>query len=113
MVTLLLTWSLAEEDEVDDDETLARRLQEQEDALVTRGRATRGALRGAQKPSQAAHKGRDEGKVRASASRGVRSSSRLNPQAAHAQQRPATRGSTGVLLSQLCGFVQACIWHCT
>lgn len=106
----LLTWTVADEDEVDDDETLARRLQEQEDALATRGRATRGALRETQKPSQAAQKGpsRNGGQVRASASGSVRSSSRLNPQAAHAQQRPATRGSAGVLLSQLYVSVQAC-----
>lgn len=84
-------------DGVEEDEALARRLQEQEDALATRGRATRGALRVPQKPSQAAQKGpsRDARQARGSASAGVRSSSRLKPEAAQGKQRPVTRGSTG------------------
>ena len=82
---------------VEEDEALARRLQEQEDALATRGRATRGALRVPQKPSQAAQKGpsRDARHPRGPASAGVRSSSRLKPQPTQGKQRPVTRGSTG------------------
>ena len=87
---------------VEEDEALARRLQEQEDALATRGRATRGALRVPQKPSQAAQKGpsRDARHPRGSA--GVRSSSRLKPEAVQGKQRPITRGSTGTLHNMCC-----------
>lgn len=84
--------------EVEDDEALARRLQEQEDALATRGRATRGALRvDHKKPSQAARKGasRDARHAQGLASAGVRSSSRLKPQATQGKQRPVARGSAG------------------
>lgn len=84
-------------DDVEDDEALARRLQEQEDALATRGRATRGALRVKHKPSQLAHKGssREARHARGSASAAVRSSSRLKPQSGQGKQRPMTRGSAG------------------
>ncbi len=84
-----------EEEGLDDDEALARRLQEQEDALATRGRATRGALRVTLKPKLAAQKG----PIRGSGSRAVRSSSRLKPQAAEPKEGPTTRvrGSAGVL----------------
>ena len=83
-----------EEEGLDDDEALARRLQEQEDALATRGRATRGALRVTLKPKLAAQKG----PIRGSESRAVRSSSRLKPQAAESKEGPTTRGmgSAGV-----------------
>jgi len=83
-----------EEEGLDDDEALARRLQEQEDALATRGRATRGALRVTLKPKPAAQKG----PIRGSGSRAVRSSSRLKPQAAQSKEGPTTRGrgSAGV-----------------
>lgn len=85
-------------DDVEDDEALARRLQEQEDALATRGRATRGALRVKHKLSQPAHKGssREARHARGSASAAVRSSSRLKPQSGEGKQRPMTRGSAGV-----------------
>ncbi|KAL3143607.1 hypothetical protein ABBQ38_002404 [Trebouxia sp. C0009 RCD-2024] len=85
-------------DDVEDDEALARRLQEQEDALATRGRATRGALRVKHKPSQLAHKGssREARHARGSASAAVRSSSRLKPQSGQGKQRPMTRGSAEV-----------------
>ncbi|KAL0039732.1 hypothetical protein WJX77_006357 [Trebouxia sp. C0004] len=83
-----------EEVGLDDDEALARRLQEQEDALATRGRATRGALKVTLKPKLAAQKG----PIRGSGSRAVRSSSRLKPQAAEAKEGPTTRvrGSAGM-----------------
>ncbi|KAL0021618.1 hypothetical protein WJX79_009112 [Trebouxia sp. C0005] len=83
-----------DEEGVDDDEALARRLQEQEDALATRGRATRGALRVTLKPKPAAQKG----PIRGSGSRAVRSSSRLKPQAAQPKEGPTTRvrGSAGM-----------------
>lgn len=83
-----------EEEGLDDDEALARRLQEQEDALATRGRATRGALRVTLKPKLAAQKG----PIRGNGSRAVRSSSRLKPQAAVPKEGPTTRvkGSPGM-----------------
>ncbi len=77
-----------EEEGLNDDEALARRLQEQEDALATRGRATRGALRVTLKPKPAPQKG----PIRGSGSRAVRSSSRLKPQAAEPKEGPTTRG---------------------
>ncbi len=88
-----------EEDGLDDDEALARRLQEQEDALATRGRATRGALRVTLKPKPTAQKG----PIRGSGSRAVRSSSRLKPQAAESKEGPTTRGrgSAGVRLKPI------------
>ena len=84
-------------DDVEDDEALARRLQEQEDALATRGRATRGALKVKQKPSPSAHKAssRETRHARGSASAAVRSSSRLKPQPGQGKQGPVTRGSAG------------------
>jgi len=89
-----------EEEGMDDDEALARRLQEQEDALATRGRATRGALRVTLKPKQAAQKGPSTGRG------AVRSSSRLKPLAVQPKQRPTTRGSAGnppqVIKHKLC-----------
>ena len=94
-------------DGVEEDEALARRLQEQENALATRGRATRGAMRVPQKLSQAAQKGssRDARQARGSASAGVRSSSRLKPEAAQGKQRPSTRGSTGTLHNMCCASI--------
>lgn len=91
-------------DGVEEDEALARRLQEQEDALATRGRATRGALRVPQKPSQAVQKGssRDARQPRGLASAGVRSSSRLKPQPTQGKQRPVKRGSTGMHTCDVC-----------
>ena len=74
--------------EADDDEAFARRLQEQEDAMASRGRATRGALRGTVKAP--AQKG-----PAARAGPSVRSSSRLKPQASQPKQRPSTRATAG------------------
>lgn len=85
----------ADEEEANDDEALARRLQEQEDALATRGRATRGALRVTLKPSKP--KGpASKGPSSDNRNRTVRSSSRLKPQSAEPKQRPTTRGSAGM-----------------
>lgn len=88
------------DDTVEDDEALARRLQEQEDALATRGRATRGALRVKQKPGQPADKApsREARHARRLGSAAVRSSSRLRPETAPGKQRPVTRGSSGRLM---------------
>ena len=92
-----------DEQELDEDEAFARKLQEQEDALATRGRATRGASKPTQKPLQTAQKGpgRAAGQVRGAVSRHVRSSSRLNPQAAQTKQQPSTRGSAGMSIVAL------------
>ena len=86
--------------DVEDDEALARRLQEQEDALATRGRATRGALRVTQKPQPSQNASSREARhARGSASAAVRrSSSRLKPQTEQGQHRPMTRGSSGTLI---------------
>ena len=101
---MMLSTSLCCDPDVEDDEALARRLQEQEDALATRGRATRGALRVPQKPSQAAQKSpsRDARQARGSASARVRSSSRLNPEAAQGKQRGIIRESTGAVHNMYC-----------
>ena len=99
-----------EEEGLDDDEALARRLQEQEDALATRGRATRGALRVTLKPKLAAQKG----PIRGSESRAVRSSSRLKPQAAESKEGPTTRGtgSAGVHETHMDNVTTDCLGSC-
>lgn len=109
---LLHAYEFCGADGVEEDEAMARRLQEQEDALATRGRATRGALRVPQKPSQAVQKGpsRDARHARGSASAGVRSSSRLKPPPAQGKQRPVTRGSTGTHALCVCVCACACVY---
>lgn len=83
------------ESEADDDEALARRLQEQEDALASRGRATRGSTRVTQKgpPAQRGSGAQQDPATRAGAA--LRSSSRLKPPT-QAKQRPSTRATAGL-----------------
>lgn len=106
-------WCIAEQAKVDEDEALARQLQEQEEALARGGRATRASLRGPSKgtakpPAPSARQAAVKQAAATRGAAGLRSSSRLKPSAAPAANVRTTRAAAA---GSLCG-VLSCVLFC-
>ena len=97
MEELVLHFALchAGQQKLDEDEMLARQLQEQEEALARGGRATRASLRGPSKPPGSSTRQAAAKQVAASRKHaGLRSGSRLRPSAAPAGNVRTTRAAS-------------------